>query len=42
MVTELSDMIVERLLLWKKVNKALPRRIFVFRDGVSEVTPTLT
>ena len=36
---ELSDMLVERLLLYDKRNKKLlPKRIFVFRDGVSEVS----
>ncbi|KAJ7226883.1 argonaute-like protein [Mycena pura] len=36
MVTELRDMLVERLLLYEKKNKSLPQRIIVFRDGVSE------
>jgi hypothetical protein len=30
-------MMVERLLVYEKKNKALPQRVFVFRDGVSEV-----
>jgi len=30
-------MMVERLLLYEKKNRKLPERIFVFRDGVSEV-----
>lgn len=34
----LRDMLVERLLLYEKKNKVLPERIFVFRDGVSEVS----
>jgi eukaryotic translation initiation factor 2C len=39
MLDELSDMLVERLLLYEKKNrKLLPKRIFVFRDGVSEVS----
>ena len=39
MLDELSDMLVERLLLYEKRNKKLlPKRIFVFRDGVSEVS----
>lgn len=38
MLAELSDMLVERLLLYEKKNKLLPKRIFVFRDGVSEVS----
>ncbi|KAI9821501.1 MAG: hypothetical protein M1832_003349 [Thelocarpon impressellum] len=37
MVTELKAMLVERLRLWqKKNNAALPSRILVYRDGVSE------
>ncbi|KAJ7117885.1 argonaute-like protein [Mycena crocata] len=36
MLSELRDMLVERLLLYEKKNKILPRRIIVFRDGVSE------
>ncbi|KAK0187297.1 argonaute-like protein [Armillaria mellea] len=35
-VEELRDMMVERLSTYEKKNKALPERIFVFRDGVSE------
>lgn len=30
-------MMTERLLLYEKKNRKLPERIFVFRDGVSEV-----
>ena len=30
-------MMVERLLAYEKKNKALPERIFVFRNSVSEV-----
>jgi hypothetical protein len=37
MLDELRDMLVERLLVYEKKNKVLPERIFVFRDGVSEV-----
>lgn len=37
MLDELRDMLVERLLLYEKKNKVLPERIFVYRDGVSEV-----
>jgi hypothetical protein len=37
MLDELRDMMVERLLLYEKKNKVLPARIFVYRDGVSEV-----
>lgn len=36
MVTDLRGMIKSRLLLWKKINKALPENILVYRDGVSE------
>ncbi|KAK7039451.1 protein argonaute 1B [Favolaschia claudopus] len=36
MLSELRDMLVERLLAYEKKNKALPQRIIVFRDGVSE------
>jgi hypothetical protein len=35
MVTELRDMLVERLLVYEKRNNFLPERIIVFRDGVS-------
>lgn len=37
MLDELVDMLVERLLVYEKKNKVLPERIFVYRDGVSEV-----
>jgi eukaryotic translation initiation factor 2C len=36
-VDELDEMIIERLQAYQKVNKVLPSRILVFRDGVSEV-----
>ncbi|KAF2468621.1 Piwi-domain-containing protein [Lindgomyces ingoldianus] len=36
MVTELEEMILERLHLWKKCNKGLPSKVIVYRDGVSE------
>ncbi|KAJ6510611.1 argonaute-like protein [Mycena sanguinolenta] len=36
MLSELRDMLVERLILYEKKNKVLPQRIVVFRDGVSE------
>lgn len=36
MLDELRDMLVERLLFYEKKNKALPLRIIVYRDGVSE------
>ena len=41
MLDELADMLIERLNLYEKKNKVLPDRIFVFRDGVSEVNLTL-
>lgn len=37
MISDMGEMMVERLLLWKQRNKTLPERIFMFRDGVSEV-----
>lgn len=40
MLDELRDMLVERLLAYEKKNKVLPQRMFVFRDGVSEVSIT--
>ena len=37
MVSELTDMVVERLKMWRKKNKdALPEQVLVYRDGVSE------
>jgi len=36
MVTDLTAMLTERLLLFEKKSRALPERIFVYRDGVSE------
>ncbi|TRM60656.1 ribonuclease H-like domain-containing protein [Schizophyllum amplum] len=36
MVTNLKTMMVERLTLYKTRNNALPRRVLVYRDGVSE------
>lgn len=38
MLDELRDMLVERLLVYEKKNKALPVRIIVYRDGVSEAS----
>lgn len=32
------DMLVERLQVYERKNKLLPDRIFVYRDGVSEVS----
>ena len=37
MLDELMDMLVERLQLYEQKNNILPERIFVYRDGVSEV-----
>lgn len=37
MVSDLADMMVERLQEFQKKSKALPQRIIVYRDGVSEV-----
>lgn len=39
MVQILTDMMCERLALYKKRNKKLPERVIVYRDGVSEVLP---
>lgn len=36
MITELKSMMEERLRLYQKHKKSLPRRIIVYRDGVSE------
>jgi len=36
MVTELEEMIIERLQLWQKRNHGLPNKVIVYRDGVSE------
>ena len=33
---QLADLIGSRLQIWKKLNKALPENILVYRDGVSE------
>jgi eukaryotic translation initiation factor 2C len=37
MVTDLAEMMEERLKLFREKNKVLPNRILVYRDGVSEV-----
>ena len=37
MITELAEMMVERIEAYKSANKNLPGRILVYRDGVSEV-----
>jgi hypothetical protein len=36
MVENLTELMVERLRLWQKRNKMLPKKIIMFRDGVSE------
>jgi len=41
MLDELRDMLVERLLFYEKKNRALPARIIVYRDGVSEVSSSI-
>ena len=38
MLDELTDMLVERLQVYERKNRLLPDRIFVYRDGVSEVS----
>lgn len=37
MITDLRDMMEERLLAYRAKNRDLPQRILVYRDGVSEV-----
>jgi len=37
MIKDLSEMMVERLQAFKATSKALPKRVIVYRDGVSEV-----
>ena len=36
MVDGLEEMVLERLKLWEKKNKSLPKKIVIYRDGVSE------
>jgi eukaryotic translation initiation factor 2C len=36
MINEMEAMVLERLQLYKKHNQALPKRIIVYRNGVSE------
>lgn len=38
MITNLADMMVERLTAFRNKSKLLPTRIIVYRDGVSEVS----
>ena len=42
MLEKLTDMLVERLQVYERKNKLLPDRIFVYRDGVSEVSNTFS
>ena len=37
MIEPLTDMMVERLQAYKAASKTLPKRVIVYRDGVSEV-----
>lgn len=37
MITDLTSMMIERLQVYKAKNRFLPDRVFVYRDGVSEV-----
>ncbi len=37
MLDELEAAMIERLRVWEQKNKTLPERVFVYRDGVSEV-----
>jgi eukaryotic translation initiation factor 2C len=36
MIEDMKEMVIERLQLYKKKNKALPQRVIFYRDGVSE------
>jgi hypothetical protein len=36
MITDLAEMMIERLLRYQEVSRTLPDRVYVFRDGVSE------
>lgn len=38
MIQDLTEMMVERLQAYKATNKALPKRVIIYRDGVSEVS----
>jgi Piwi domain len=42
MITDLRDMMEERLLAYRTKNRDLPQRILVYRDGVSEVRPMIS
>lgn len=41
MVEDLEEMMVERLEAFEKKSGKLPQRVFIFRDGVSEVRSLL-
>jgi hypothetical protein len=36
MITDLTAMMIERLMFYNQKNRSLPDRVFVYRDGVSE------
>ena len=36
-IAELADMVIERLQAFRRRSNVLPKRMIVFRDGVSEV-----
>ena len=38
MIEDLTEMMVERLQEYRKTNKALPKRVIIYRDGVSEAS----
>jgi eukaryotic translation initiation factor 2C len=38
MITDLRDMMEERLQSYRTKNRDLPQRVLVYRDGVSEVS----
>ena len=38
MIEDLTEMMVERLQEYRTANKALPKRIIIYRDGVSEAS----
>jgi len=37
MIQDLTGMMIERLQAYKAASKALPNRVIIYRDGVSEV-----
>jgi hypothetical protein len=42
MITDLCEMMVQRLLLFKARSNTLPEQVLVYRDGVSEVSDAVT